>query len=44
MKNKYRIIAERALFVLNILLLYFLLLEKFVEILIGCSPLEGYIP
>jgi len=39
MKNKYRIIAERALFVLNILLLYFLLLEKFVEIPYWLQPL-----
>jgi len=39
MKKKYRIIAERLLLVLNILLLYFLLLEKFVEIPYWLQPL-----
>lgn len=39
MKNKYRVIAERLLLGLNILLLYFLLLEKFVEIPYWLQPL-----
>ncbi|AKP53477.1 DUF2231 domain-containing protein [Cyclobacterium amurskyense] len=39
MKIKYRFIAESTLFVLNILLLYFLLLEQFVEIPYWLQPL-----
>jgi uncharacterized membrane protein len=39
MNNKYRIIAERLLLVLNVLLLYFLLLEKFVEIPYWLQPI-----
>lgn len=39
MRSNYRIIAERTLFFLNVLLLYFLVLEQFIEIPFWLQPL-----
>ncbi|MEX2564554.1 MAG: c-type cytochrome domain-containing protein [Cyclobacteriaceae bacterium] len=39
MRSNYKIIAERTLFFLNVLLLYFLILEKYIEIPFWLQPL-----